>query len=184
MLPNGSEALIVIFVQSCMEQVVKKTGEQEVEWCSRMGAEEKTHSGFVVDNVELAEGRSGSNLCPEEEELDWFLVTEAGDPAFTGDQLRSQSQWDGEMKVNSEENEEAEPGDGDGVEVDEREMQRALDVCLWPIERTRGHVRISLEEVQRYYRFSRCCHWLCGMLMVPMGITKIIPLRSLSLNLA
>lgn len=165
---------------------MKKTGEQEVEWCSRMGAEERTHSGLVVDNIELAEGRSGSNLCPEGEELGWFLVTEAGDPAFTSDQLGSQSQWDGEMKVNSEENEEAEPGDGngDGVEVDEREMQRALDVCLWPIERSGGHVRISLEEVQRYYRFSRCCHWLCGMLTIPTGSTKIIPFRSCSLNLA
>ncbi|XP_029700939.1 guanine nucleotide exchange factor DBS-like isoform X2 [Takifugu rubripes] len=164
-----------------MEQVVKKTGEQEVEWCTRMGAEERTHSGFAVDNIEFAEGRSGSNLSPEGEELDWFLVTEAGDPAFTGDQLRSQSQWAGEKKVNSEEKEEVEPGDGDGdgVEVDERDMQRALDVCLWPIERSGGHVRISLEEVQRYYRFSRCCHWLCDEIMqldsAPLCAADIAP---------
>lgn len=176
----GSEASIVHFVQSCMEQVVQKTGGQEDEWCRRMGGEERTHSGFIVDNIEFAEERSGSNVCPEGEELGWFLVTEDGDSVFTSDQLRSQSQWDDEMRVDSEENEEAESGDGDGVEVDEREMQSALEVFLWPIERSGGHVRISLEEVQSYYRFSRCCHWLCGMCMIPAGITKILPLRSFS----
>jgi len=38
--------------------------------------------------------------------------------------------------------------------------QGPLEVRLRPIESRRGYVRISLEEVQRYYRFSRCCHWL------------------------
>lgn len=156
-------------MQSCMEQVEQKTGEQEDERCCRMGGEERTRSGFIVDDIEFA--GSGSDLCPEGEELDFFLVTEAGDSAFTSDQLRSQTQQDGGMKADSEENGGAESGDGDGEEVDEQtgdeEMQRELDVCLWPIERSGGHVRIPLEEVQRYYRFSRCCHWLCGMCVIP-----------------
>ncbi|KAK0133068.1 Guanine nucleotide exchange factor DBS [Merluccius polli] len=40
-----------------------------------------------------------------------------------------------------------------------------LEVCLHPIENSKGYVRISLEEVERYYRFSRCCHWLRNEIM-------------------
>lgn len=132
---------------------MQKRSEQEDEWGRRMGVEERTHSGF-------------------REDLDWFLVPEAGESVFidklsvgSAEDCRSQTQEDGEMEAVSVENGEAERRDG--VEVDEQtgeeELQRELDVCLWPVERSGGHVRISLEEVQRYYRFSRCCHWLCGM---------------------
>lgn len=136
-----------------MDQVAQKRNEQEEEWGRRMGGEEKRPSGF-------------------REDLDWFLVPEAGDPVFC-DELsegpagdgRSQAQQDDEMEVVSVENREADHSDV--AEVDkktgEEELQRELDVCLWPVERNGGLVRISLEEVQRYYRFSRCCHWLCGM---------------------
>lgn len=132
---------------------MQKRSEEEDERGGTMGGEERTHSGF-------------------REDLDWFLVPEAGDSVFSdelsvspaGDR-RSQTQQDGGMEAVSVDNGEA--GCGDGVEVDEQtgeeELQRELDVCLWPVERSGGHVRISLEEVQRYYRFSRCCHWLCGM---------------------
>lgn len=132
---------------------MQKRSEQEDERGGTMGGEDRTHSGF-------------------REDLDWFLVPEAGDSVFSdelsigpaGDR-RSQTQQDGGMEAVSVDNGEA--GCGDGVEVDEQtgeeELQRELDVCLWPVERSGGHVRISLEEVQRYYRFSRCCHWLCGM---------------------
>lgn len=138
-----------------MEQVVQKRSEQEDERGRRMGGEDRTLSGFRQD-------------------LDRFLVPEAEGSVFS-DELsegpaggrRSQTQQDGETEAVSVENGEAERGDGVGVEVDEQtgeeEQQRELDVCLWPVETSGGHVRISLEEVQRYYRFSRCCHWLCGM---------------------
>lgn len=44
-----------------------------------------------------------------------------------------------------------------------RDTERTLDVCLHPVEKSGAHVRISMQEVKRYYRFSRCCHWLlCG----------------------
>lgn len=119
-----------------MEQVVQKWSEQDDEGGCRVGGEEAGDCVFS-DNVSIGP---------------------AGD-------RRSQTQQDGEMEAVSVETGEAEGGDG--VQVDEQpgeeELQRALDVCLWPVERSGGHVRISLEEVQRYYKFSRCCHWLCGM---------------------
>lgn len=126
--------------------------EQEDKQDRKMVGEERTYSGF-------------------REDLDRFLVPEAEDSVFS-DKLsvgpagdgRSQTQQDGDMEAVSVENGETECGDG--VEVDEQtgeeELQRELDVCLLPIERSGGHVRISLEEAQRYYSFSRCCHWLCG----------------------
>ena len=52
-------------------------------------------------------------------------------------------------------------GTKEGAVAMQGEMtERALEVCLRPIEKSKGYVRISLDEVERYYRFSRCCHWL------------------------
>lgn len=46
-------------------------------------------------------------------------------------------------------------------ETEDRSMEEELKLCLRPVEEKRGmSVRISLEEVERYYRFSRCCYWL------------------------
>lgn len=140
-----------------MEQVVQKGNEQEVERGRRMGVEEGTLSGFRQDLDRF--------LVPEAEgSVILFSDEQSEDPAGG---RRSQTQQDGEMEAVSVENGEAERGDGDGVEVDEHtgeeEQQRELDVCLWPVETSGSHVRISLEEAQRYSRFSRCCHWLCGM---------------------
>lgn len=123
-----------------MDQAAQKRDEQEDEWGCRMGGEEGTHSGVREDLLggELSVGPEGDR--------------------------RSQTQQDGEMEAVLVDNGEAERGDG--AEVDkqtgEEELQRELEVCLWPVERSGALVRISLEEVQRYYRFSRCCHWLCG----------------------
>ncbi|XP_077435253.1 guanine nucleotide exchange factor DBS isoform X2 [Vanacampus margaritifer] len=40
-----------------------------------------------------------------------------------------------------------------------------LHLCLQPVEESWDHVRISLEEVEKYYRFCRYCHWLCDEIM-------------------
>lgn len=46
-------------------------------------------------------------------------------------------------------------------ETEDRSMEEELKLCLRPVKEKRGmSVRISLEEVERYYRFSRCCYWL------------------------
>lgn len=136
---------------------MQKGSEQEDERSRRMGVEERTLSGYRQDLDRF--------LVPEAEGSVFLFSDEQSEGPARG--RRSQTQQDGEMEAVSVENGEAERGDGDGVEVDEQtgeeEQQRELDVCLWPVETSGGHVRISLEEVQRYYRFSRCCHWLCGM---------------------
>ncbi|XP_041723302.2 guanine nucleotide exchange factor DBS isoform X2 [Coregonus clupeaformis] len=51
-------------------------------------------------------------------------------------------------------------------ETEDRSMEGELKVCLRPVEEKRGmSVRISLEEVERYYCFSRCCYWLLNEIM-------------------
>ncbi|XP_038870701.1 guanine nucleotide exchange factor DBS-like isoform X4 [Salvelinus namaycush] len=51
-------------------------------------------------------------------------------------------------------------------ETEDRSMEEELKLCLRPVEEKRGmSVRISLEEVERYYRFSRCCYWLQNEIM-------------------
>ncbi|XP_055361024.1 LOW QUALITY PROTEIN: guanine nucleotide exchange factor DBS [Betta splendens] len=61
----------------------------------------------------------------------------------------------------------------------EEGMEGALEVRLGPVEEDAGHVRISLEEVQSYYRFSCCCHWLRDEIMQlessPLRAADIIP---------
>lgn len=116
----------------------------------RMGGEERTHSGWV-------------------EEVDGFMVTEAGESS--SDELRvGDQQQDGGMKLGSGQDGEAGSEDEE-VEVEEHsgeeEIQRELEVWLCPVERSGGQgARISLEEVQRYSRFCRCCHWLCGTCLI------------------
>lgn len=121
----------------------------EEEWCCKMEEEERTHSRLV-------------------EELERFMVTEAGESASTCDELSvGDQQEDGEMKLGSGQDGEAESED---VEVDgqtgEEEIPRELEVYLCPVERSGGHVWISLEEMQRYSRFCRCCYWLCGTCLI------------------
>lgn len=121
----------------------------------------------------------GPDEHPDTEELDWFVSTGHTDSGFPSNEQSegrgspggdggSQTQEEAEMGADlmSMENEEVEAESGVEMhdqteEVKEEEMEGALDVCLWPVQGG-GPVRISLEEVERYYRFSRCCHWLCG----------------------
>lgn len=138
-------------------------------------------SGFCIEvdsELSLAgEVSLGSDEHPERVELDWFVITECGDSVFSSDEQRegivglrgdgrNQTQEEGEMEAFSGSVEKGESEAERGVEVDdpteEKEVEGASDVYLWPVEESGGHVRISLEEVERYYRFSRRCHWLCG----------------------
>lgn len=139
-------------------------------------------SGFCIDvDLELSLGgqvAGGSDEHPDREELDWFVSTGHADSPFASHEQKeespggvggSQTSGEGETEADSglmENGEtEAERGvemDDQSEEVEEEEMEGSLDVCLWPVEESGGHVRISLEEVERYYRFGRCCHWLCG----------------------
>ncbi|KAF0026625.1 hypothetical protein F2P81_021362 [Scophthalmus maximus] len=157
-----------------------------------MGGEEMADSGFLMEEdgeVELDSGfcimeagselglvgqvRAGSDECPDTEELDWSVKTGNMDSLSeskkqrdggTGEDGGSQTQEEDEMEADTETKKVKDEGSGDQSDEVKRE-QEALDVCLWPAEESGGHVRISLEEVERYYRFSRYCHWLCDEIM-------------------
>lgn len=148
-----------------------------------MGGEEMADSGSIEEDVDV---ELDSGFCmevdselslAERQELDWFVITEHGDSVLTSDEQRegiegprgdgrSGTREEGEMEAGSGSVEKAETEAESGVEMDdqteEEETEGALDVCLGPVEESGGHVRISLEEVERFYRFSRCCRWLCG----------------------
>lgn len=179
----------MIPLQSCMEQVREKKSEEDVtDWECRMGAEEATDSGFLMEEdveVELDSGycmNASSELSlagqislgsDEEEQLDWFVITNSlskeqkdGRVSPGGDGGR-QTQEEDEIEDDSVSMKNVDTEAERGVEIDdedgkEEETKDALEVCLQPVEERGVHVRISVEEVERYYKFSRSCYWLCG----------------------
>lgn len=156
-----------------------------------MGEEEIADSGLIEEDLDVeldsgfcieedselglvGEGNLGSDKCPERVELEWFVI---GDSAFRSDEQRdgtvglrgdgrTQTQDEDETKAGSGSVEKGESEAERVEEVDdpteEEETEGALDVCLRPVDGCGDHVRISLEEVERYYRFSCRCRWLCG----------------------
>lgn len=179
---NRNDGEVVIPLQTCMEQVLQKRSKQA--WDSRMGREEMAGSGFLMEeDVELHSGfdldlspagllKVGSDELQDRRELDWRAISRHTDSLSPceeqrgGDGGRPQEEREidaDSMKIVDLESER-------GLEMDEEgkeeETKATLDVCLCPVEESGGHVRISLEEVERFYRFSRCCHWLCGRCQV------------------
>ncbi|KAM3607447.1 uncharacterized protein V6R79_007932 [Siganus canaliculatus] len=167
----------------------------EAERDARMGGEETAGSGsFMEEDVEV-ELDSGFDMEVDSElsiagqvsvesageEQDWMVLTEDEDEEGDGG---SQIHLKGEGKADSASVEDGERGEERGEEVDsqagdEGESGGQLDVFLWPVEESGSHVRISLEEVEKFYRFSRCCYWLCDEIMQldssPLHAADIIP---------
>ncbi|XP_051260534.1 guanine nucleotide exchange factor DBS isoform X5 [Dicentrarchus labrax] len=172
-----------------MEQVLQERREPEVDWDRTMGGEEMADSDFLMERdveVELDSGfcfEVDSELSlagqvsagSDREELDWFVITGHGDSLFTSAEQREGREspgGDGWSQTQEERETEADSGSERGVEMDDQTKDvkeevtvGTLDVCLWPVEESGDHVRISLEEVQTYYRFSRYCQWLCDEIM-------------------
>ncbi|XP_049450401.1 guanine nucleotide exchange factor DBS isoform X6 [Epinephelus fuscoguttatus] len=174
-----------------MEQVLEKRIEEDIDQESRMGGEEMGDSGFLMEeelDLELDSGfcmevDSDLSLAGqvsldsdghlEIEGLDWFVITGHTDSLSEGSpggdessetQEKAEIEADsGSMESGETKAERGEEMDGQTEEV--KEEEGVLDVCLCPVEESGGQVRISLEEVERYYRFSRCCHWLCDEIM-------------------
>ncbi|XP_026233136.1 guanine nucleotide exchange factor DBS isoform X1 [Anabas testudineus] len=192
-----------------MEQMLQNPSERDVDWNSRMGGEEMTESSFVMDEdvedeldfcMEVDWSLAGQvSVGPDEyldrKDLDWFLIRERSDSLSDsqeqieerpGSHRDSQTQDDSKMEADSgsvekkerEAEREAELDD-QSEESDKKRMERAFDVCLRPREESGGHVRITLEEVERYHRFSCCCQWLCDEIMQldssPLRAVDIIP---------
>ncbi|XP_059198732.1 guanine nucleotide exchange factor DBS [Centropristis striata] len=169
-----------------MEQVLQKRRKEDVDLDGRMGGEEAADSGVLMEeDVELDSGFCmevdselslvGQVTAGEDPDIeDWFMMT--GHTETSNEERDGSPGGDGGSQTSEEGEIEADPGsmenetervetDDKTEEVAEEEMEAALDVCLCPVDESGGHVRISLEEVERYYRFSRCCHWLCDDIM-------------------
>lgn len=123
----------------------------------------------------------GSDENSDREEWDWFLMREHVDTLSNSQEQEGSPGGHGGSPTQDNSETEADTGSVENgvkeaereVEIDkqtqdskEKKMEGAFDVCLWPIEESGGHVRITLEEVERYYRFSCCCHWLRGRCQV------------------
>lgn len=158
-----------------MEPVLQKRGEQQESRDSKMGGEEMADSGFVEEDVSI-ELDAGFCLEVDSElslagrrESDCLKITERRDSC---DEQREGLEGPGGIQEEGEMEAGSRASDAEtGVETDEQteeeeeeeeETGGGLDVCLRPVKENGGHVRISLEEVERYYRFSRRCCWLCG----------------------
>uniref|UniRef100_A0AAQ5ZR90 MCF2L n=2 Tax=Amphiprion ocellaris TaxID=80972 RepID=A0AAQ5ZR90_AMPOC len=153
--------------------MLQKSSEQD--WNRRMGGEEMEDSGFSVE--EEAEVMLDSGFCmnPEDSELfkaEQMIVCsveceEKEEFVIIGctdfpERRKENAGGDGEGRTQGVENRETD----DLTEGSEEEnVEAGLDVCSVPGEENGGLVRISLEEVERYYRFSRRCHWLCDEIM-------------------
>ncbi|KAK5890129.1 hypothetical protein CesoFtcFv8_013689 [Champsocephalus esox] len=171
-------------------EVSQKRSERDVDLDIRMGGEKREDSGFLMEeDVEEDSGigfkvdgsfavSAGSAEHSGIEALDWSGTTGHTDVVLKivgqkegskGGDGGSQTSEEGEAEADSgsteNEAEKRDEIDDQNEDVKEEEMEGSLDVCLWPVEEGGGHVRISLEEVERYYRFSRCCHWLCDEIM-------------------
>lgn len=159
-----------------------------------MGGEEMTDSSFVMENdvedeldfcMEVEQSPAGqvsvgSDEWADREDWDWNVMREhLVSPASSQEQREGSPGGHGGSQTQGNSGTEAYTGSVDNGEKEaerevcdqteeskEKKMEGAFDVCLWPIEESGGHVRITLEEVERYYRFSRCCHWLCGRCQV------------------
>ncbi|XP_069563716.1 guanine nucleotide exchange factor DBS-like isoform X3 [Brachyistius frenatus] len=136
-----------------------------------------------------------SDKCPDREELDRFVITGHTDILLDSKEQReeskggdrgSQTQEEGEIEANSgpvendEDESEMKVEMADQTEESEdEEMEGALEMCLGPGGERGVHVRIALEEVESYYRFSRRCHWLCDEIMqldsCPLHAADITP---------
>ncbi|XP_026152082.1 guanine nucleotide exchange factor DBS isoform X4 [Mastacembelus armatus] len=121
---------------------------------------------------------AGSSEWPDREELDWFVITGHTHALSDSQEQREGSpgghrgsQEEGEMEVDAGSVQNGEIEAQRHTEMDqtkenkEKRMEGVFDVCLWPVEESKGHVRIALEEMERFYRFSRCCHWLYDEIM-------------------
>ncbi|XP_072252795.1 guanine nucleotide exchange factor DBS isoform X2 [Leuresthes tenuis] len=190
-----------------MEQMLQVRDAEEADWNRRMGGEEMADSGFYTEeDMEADSGFSiktesrptlagqmivGSDGCPDGEELDLVAITGHTDFLLTTKQQREESLGENESNQTEEEGADSVLGD-DGeteakraVEIEglsenkEGNVERTLGVCLGPEEESWAHVRISVEEVESYYRLSRRCHWLCDEIMQldssPLRAADIIP---------
>ncbi|XP_037832199.1 guanine nucleotide exchange factor DBS isoform X3 [Kryptolebias marmoratus] len=175
-----------------MKKMLQKGWRRGGTWDRRLGGELGEDLGFFMEqdvDVEFGSGSSmkadseltltgqtpDSNECADRKELDLFAITEpvqltskeqkeespGGDGGSQGgdDPAASVENGETELKESAQMDDEAE-------ETEEEKLDEELGLRLDPGERRDGHhVRISLQEVKSFYRFSCRCHWLCDEIM-------------------
>lgn len=112
-------------------------------------------SGVCVDSEPIGPlaGQLSQGEHAKREKLDWFDSILFCDSQSEDTEAQEGSQMDScSASLNA-----------DSLSEGRKATVGTLDVCLQPVEESGTHMRISMQEVKRYYRFSRCCHWLCGM---------------------
>ncbi|XP_037095052.1 guanine nucleotide exchange factor DBS-like isoform X2 [Syngnathus acus] len=129
-------------------------------WSSRMEAGKVSDSGSFVD-LDLDSGfcnevDSGLQSTVRLERLN--LVELAKRRELDGLVITRSANGKKRQRRKEESNMEVDSGS-------EQQWSGSLHVCLQPVEESWDHVCISLEEVEKYSRFSCYCHWLCDEIM-------------------
>lgn len=165
-----------------MEQMLEKGSEGGRDWDGKMGGEERTDLGSLMEEdaeVELDSGfcmetdsevtlagqvSVGSRECSDSEEVDWFQIKGRTDSLLPGE---AEEGREGEIESyyrsmeNGETKNDTNMSTGDQKSKEDTVME-VLDAFWGPGEEIGVHVRLTLEEVESYYRFSCRCNWLCG----------------------
>ena len=147
--------------ESTEEEEEEAEAEEDVAW-DQKGSE----LGFRSHTRDAAERSAEANVESDPRPGRRAMTLPAGPRGETQTQTLGEEQPEQKLRGGGgQAEEEEEEGERTGTKVRAgarkgEATERALEVCLRPIEDCKGYVRISLEEVERYYRFTRCCHWL------------------------
>lgn len=168
-----------------MEEMLEKRSEGDIDWDRKMGREEIADLGSLMDadiEVELDPGfclemdsevtlagqvSPGSQECSDSEEVDWCISKGHTDSLVVVEDMKEGRAAEIEAYYMSKEIGETDENaniDMEDQRSKEEMVEEVLDAFLGPREEIGVHVRLTIEEVESYYRFSCRCNWLCGKL--------------------
>lgn len=168
-----------------MEEMLEKRSEGDIDWDRKMGREEIADLGSLMDadiEVELDPGfclemdsevtlagqvSPGSQECSDSEEVDWCISKGHTDSLVVVEDMKEGRAAEIEAYYTSKEIGETDENaniDMEDQRSKEEMVEEVLDAFLGPREEIGVHVRLTIEEVESYYRFSCRCNWLCGKL--------------------
>lgn len=168
-----------------MEEMLEKRSEGDIDWDRKMGREEIADLGSLMDadiEVELDPGfclemdsevtlagqvSPGSQECSDSEEVDWCVIKGHTDSLVVVEDMKEGRAAEIEAYYTSKEIGETDENanmDMEDQRSKEEMVEEVLDAFLGPREEIGVHVRLTIEEVESYYRFSCRCNWLCGKL--------------------
>ncbi|XP_046871213.1 guanine nucleotide exchange factor DBS-like isoform X2 [Hypomesus transpacificus] len=150
---------------------VSACGQTGTDWGGERGEEEETMMNEVEEKWLPMRPRRGLPDClSESKEL---RMEEEGEKEGETDEdgaeeTEEEPVQNGEMELDLEVLVDGQGEGGGGAGMDGEAaggVEAVLEVRLCPVEEGGGLMKISLEEVERYYHFCRCCHWLHNEIM-------------------